>query len=158
MLELRRQCETFAEMLGVFIDREARAEGRDLEESGARLSEVDRAEVEPVDHRRRLPAERENALAPRLVLVHRRCPGDVMDRACTGRASLRGRLVVGIQPAATRAARLPAVVSSLELQAFQEAPAALGRRAVRTDAVEALHGEGLWNVGPSGDERLVPRL
>ncbi len=67
-------------------------ERRDLEEDAARLAEVDRAKPEAVDHGRRPAAGLGDALPPRLVLVHRRRPGDVVDGARSGDSGLGGRL------------------------------------------------------------------
>ena len=91
VLERRRQREPLAEVLRILVRREARAERRDLEEHAARLAEVDRAEVEAVDHGRRLRAGRGDPLAPGLVLLHRRGPGDVVDGARAADPALRGR-------------------------------------------------------------------
>ena len=81
VLVVGRQRELLAEVLERLVDGEARAERGDLEEDAARLAEVDRAEVEAVDHRGRLRAGRDRPLAPLLVLVHGRGPGDVVDAA-----------------------------------------------------------------------------
>ena len=74
-----------------------------------RLAEVDRAEPEAVDDRRRVAARRGDALVPRLVVLHRRGPRDVMDRARAADAALAWRLVVRVQPAARRGRALPSV-------------------------------------------------
>src|SRR6266576_4272543 len=69
VLEGRRQRELLAELLERLVDSEPGAERRDLEQHAARLAEVNRLEVEAVDHRRRLAAGCDHALAPRLLLV-----------------------------------------------------------------------------------------
>ncbi len=58
VLECGREDELLAEVLGILVEREARAERRDLEEDAARLAEVDRAEPEAVDDRRRVHSGR----------------------------------------------------------------------------------------------------
>ena len=58
VLVVGRQRELLAEVLERLVDGEARAQGGDLEEHPARLAEVDRLEVEAVDHRGRLGAGR----------------------------------------------------------------------------------------------------
>ena len=47
--EPRRQHQRFTEMRGVFIDREPRAVGGDLEQHAARFLEVDGFEPEAID-------------------------------------------------------------------------------------------------------------
>src|SRR3972149_9677120 len=84
------------------IGGEARPDRCDPEQDAARLTKVDRAEVEAVDNRRRMAAALNHALAPSSVNVHRRCPGDVMDGASTTGA-LGSGAIVGIE----RAALLP---------------------------------------------------
>src|SRR4249919_4070847 len=54
VLERRREDELFAEVLRILVEGEAWAEGRDLEEDPVRLAEIDRAEPEPIDNRRRV--------------------------------------------------------------------------------------------------------
>src|SRR5512133_2321297 len=95
MLEVRGQGEALAEVLERLVDREAGPEGRDLEEDAARLPEVDRLEVEAVDH----------ALPPRFVLLRRRGPGDVVDGSRARDPPLVGP-VVHVEPAALLAAGL----------------------------------------------------
>src|SRR5207244_1227080 len=94
-------------------------------QDAARLAEVDGAEVEAVDDRRRVGAGGGDALLPGLVLLRRRCPGNVVDRACSLDAGLGRRVVVGVRRAALRAAHLPlGVARGLEGQRLlQEAPA-----------------------------------
>ncbi len=70
MLVIGRQRELLAEVLEGLVDREAGAQRGDLEEDAARLAEVDRAEVEAVDQRRRLRAGLDRAIPPCLVIVH----------------------------------------------------------------------------------------
>ncbi len=97
LLVVRRQRQRLAERLERLVGREARPDRRDLEQHAARLAEVDRLEVEAVDHRRRLPAALDHLVAPRLVLVDLRRPRDVMHRA-------RG-LQPALRPAAGRRRR-----------------------------------------------------
>src|SRR5207244_4470024 len=79
VLEVRRQAEPLAERFDRLVGGEAgAAERSDLEQDTARLAEVDRLEVEPVDDRRRLPAGGDHALAPLLLLVGFARPGDVV--------------------------------------------------------------------------------
>src|SRR2546428_3681658 len=56
-------------MLQVFVSGEARTVSCDLEEDSARLSEVDRAEVVAVYHRRHRKPGAVQALTPRAVLL-----------------------------------------------------------------------------------------
>ena len=58
VLERGREDERLAQVLRVLVHGEARAERRDLEEDAARLAEVDRAEPEAVDDRRRAAGRR----------------------------------------------------------------------------------------------------
>ena len=81
VLEVRREREALPEGLERLVGREAGADRRDLEQHAARLAEVDRLEVEAVDHGRRPRAAFDHALAPGLVLLGRRGPGDVVDGA-----------------------------------------------------------------------------
>ncbi len=90
MLEGRREDERLAQVLGILVHGKTRTEGRDLEEDAARLAEVDRAEPEAVDDWSRSEAGRCDALAPRLVLVQCRRPGDVVHGSGPAEAALRG--------------------------------------------------------------------
>src|SRR5207245_1304772 len=67
VLEGRRQRELLAEVLERLVDRETRAERRDLEQHAARLAEVDGLEIEAVDHRRRAAAALDHLRPPSLV-------------------------------------------------------------------------------------------
>src|SRR5436305_9264294 len=80
-LVVRRQRQRLAERLERLVGGEARADRRDLEQHARRLAEVDRLEVEAVDHRRGGAAARGHPLPPRLVLVELGCPRDVVDGA-----------------------------------------------------------------------------
>src|SRR5207244_6805182 len=111
VLEVRRKREPLAEVLRRLVGREAGTEGCDLEEHAARLAEVDRAEVEAVDDGRRRRAGVERPLPPRLVVVHRRGPGDVVDGARTAEPALGGRRVVDVEAATLLAAHLPLVLA-----------------------------------------------
>ena len=66
-------------MLERLIDREARADRRDLEQDAGRLAEVDRAEVVAVDDRRRTGPCLNDARMPLLVFFGRAGPRDMMD-------------------------------------------------------------------------------
>src|SRR5947207_8582489 len=128
MLVARRQRQPLAERLERLVDREAGADRGDLEENAARLPEVDRAEVEAVDHRRRVRTGSGDAPLPVVVLVLRRRPRDVVDGARAGDAGFLRRLVVRVVRAALGAAHLPfRVVLRLERQGlFEEALARAG--------------------------------
>src|SRR3954453_4069360 len=69
LLVVRRERERLTERLERLVGGEAGADRRDLEQHAARLAEVDRLEVEAVDHRRRLPTALDHLLPPRFVLV-----------------------------------------------------------------------------------------
>ena len=136
--------------------REPGPERRDLEEDAARLAEVDRAEVEAVDDRRRPAPDSATRALPRLVLVHRRRPGDVVDGA---RAPEPGSAGAGRSRSAPprRAARLPARVS-----ASARSPASpRGRRGSLRVDVYARTPSKPWSASSSGisgwsrDERRV---
>src|SRR5947209_9395649 len=108
MLEGRRERQPLAEVLERLVGCEAGPERGDLEQHARRLAEIDRLEVEPVDHGCWVQAGRGHALLPGLVLLDRRCPGDMVDGAGAGD---RGRLPVDdalVEPAAVITARLPA--------------------------------------------------
>src|SRR5205823_12564445 len=64
VLELRRQAEVVAELLARLVGGESGAVRGELEQHAARNPEVDRAEVEAVDHRGRLEAGRDDVLTP----------------------------------------------------------------------------------------------
>src|SRR5256885_11407657 len=64
VLERRRQRQTLAEVLLRLVGRKARADGGDLEQDSARLPEIDRAEVEAVDHGRRVAATLDDPVSP----------------------------------------------------------------------------------------------
>src|SRR2546425_10535322 len=64
----RRQRKLLTQVLQVFVSGEARALSCDLEENSARLSEVDRAEVVAVYHRRHCKPGAVQALTPCTVL------------------------------------------------------------------------------------------
>src|SRR5205823_8515466 len=81
VLEGRWKGQPFAEVLLGLVGREAWADRRDLEQDTARLPEVDRPEVEAVDHARRIAAPFDHAFAPGDVVVHGIRPGDVMHDA-----------------------------------------------------------------------------
>src|SRR6266513_5774682 len=123
MLVVRRQRQLLAEALERLVDGEAGPCRRDLEEDAAGLAEVDRLEVEAVDDRSRACARRRHALVPGLVLLRRRCPRDVVDRAGDRIRRLAGRLVVRVEGAPPVSARLPlAVAARLERERLLEEP------------------------------------
>src|SRR5205823_6733232 len=95
----RREGEALAERLQRFVGGEAGADRGELEQHAARLAEVHGAEVEAVDHLGGAAAGPDDTLAPRLVLVHRARPRDVVDGAPTRDPAL----VVSVQhdPAAS---------------------------------------------------------
>src|SRR5204862_3540686 len=107
VLVVGRKRELLAEVLERLVDREAGADGRDLEQHAARLAEVDRLEVEAVDDGRRMRATLRDTLLPGLVLLRWGCPRDVVDRAGAGDSQLQRRLVVRVPGAAPAAADLP---------------------------------------------------
>src|SRR5207248_5740726 len=101
-------------MRGILVRGEPRSEGGDLEEDAGRLAEVDRAEPEAVDDLRRVPTGVRDEVVPRLVVLHRRGPRDMVDGACAADAGRLGRLGV-LDPAAARlGACVPAAVLLLE--------------------------------------------
>src|SRR5919201_95981 len=127
-------------MLPRLVRSEAGAERRDLEEHAARLAEVDRPEVEAIDHRRRRGTGLQNPLAPGLVVFHGRGPGDVVDRPSPADAVLGG-YVISVEGSAVVAAHLPAVPHVVGCKAervLEEALAAGRVVGVGADAVEAL--------------------
>jgi hypothetical protein len=102
-----------------------------------------------------------------LVVVDLGGPGDVVDAAGPLKAVLGGRLVVGPEAPATRAARLPAVARrresgvliGLEAEPLGEQRAArVRRRAVSARGMKALQGQVGGNIGMIGDQRLVASL
>src|SRR5215211_8940054 len=157
MLEVWREREPLAEVLGILVGREPGPERRELEEDAARLAEVHGAEVEAVDDGRRMCACLRDAGAPGLVVVHRRGPGDVVHGSGALQAAPAGRLVVAVEPAATLAAHLPFVLAARrEAEGLLEKwSAALRSRRVRADAVEALERVLARDLRMLGDERLV---
>ena len=148
-------------MLGVFVGREARASGCELEQDAARLPEVDRPEPEAVDHRRRLGAGLEDALPDvEFVLLVVGAPGDVVHRPGARDARLGRRGVVDVATAAMLASDLPrALALRRELQRLlEEGAALLGIGGVRADLLEALDRELARDLGMLGRQRLVRRL
>src|SRR5207247_5998837 len=82
-----------AQLLERLVHVEPGANRGDREQDAARLAEVDRAEVEAVDHRRRMGSGLRDALLPGLVVVHRRGPRHVMHRPRAADAPLLGAVV-----------------------------------------------------------------
>ena len=142
VLEVGRQRELLAEVLERLVDGEARAQRRDLEEDAAGLAEVDRAEVEAVDHRGRAgrPPRSPARASPRARRSSRprrrggRCrrPGASARRA----ARRRGRGRRGVSPRASQPSPL-----RLELERLQQPAAGVRGGAVGADGVEALQRE-----------------
>src|SRR5690349_18872193 len=76
------QRQALTQVRWILVGGEAGAVRGDLEEHTARLAEVDRVEVEAVNHRRRAQPGVLEALAPGdLLLIVRRAEGDVMNPA-----------------------------------------------------------------------------
>src|SRR5438105_11607532 len=148
-----------AELLEGLVDGEAGADRRDREQHAARLAEVDRAEVEAVDHRRGRGTRLGDAFLPGLVVVHRRSPGDVMHRARAADTALVGA-VVAIERAALLAADLPGGLAvRRELERLLEEVAALLRvEGVGANGVESLQRDLARHLRVVGDQRLVARL
>src|SRR5438874_826540 len=127
------------ELLEGLVDVEAGSDCRDLEQYAARLSEIDRAEIEAVDHRRGGGTRLGDAFLPGLVVVHRRRPGDVMHGARAADTALVGA-VVAVERAALLAADFPggvAVRRELE-RLLEEVSAPLRVASVRANGVESL--------------------
>src|SRR4029077_14378155 len=146
----RQKDELLAEVRRILVGGEAGAERRDLEEDTVRLAEVDGAEPEAVDDRRRPAAGLLHPLPPRLLVLHRRRPRDVMHRAGAGNAGARS-LFVADPTAPGVAARL--AVDEAERIEERRVPTRIAR--VRVDAFESLQrhlARDLWMVG---NERLV---
>src|SRR5829696_194161 len=164
VLVVGRQRELLAERLERLVDREAGAQGRDLEEHTARLAEVDRAEVEAVDHRGGPASGLDHALAPGLVVVHLRGPGDVVNAAGALQAALGRRLGIAPEAATALAAGLPARLPRLaadRLEAertLEQWPTRLGIAGVRDRPVEALERHILRDLRMLRHQRLVIRL
>src|SRR4051794_3043704 len=155
-LEVGRQGEPLAERLERLVGGEARAEGRELVQDPAGLTEVDGPEVEAVDHRGRLQARGEHLRAPRLVIVHPRRPRDVVDRARAAEAPA-GRGLEDDRAAARLAAGLePRVRQLLEPEHVdQQVARALLAQDRRVDLVEALQRELRRHLRGARDERRV---
>jgi hypothetical protein len=88
---LRREAEPLTEVVGILVDGEPRARGRDLEQDATRLAEVDAEEILAIDDRSGSRAEPLEVLAPRLVVLIAVAPGDVMDRTRALEPDGRGR-------------------------------------------------------------------
>src|SRR4029450_13837896 len=125
----------------------------------ARLAKVDRLEVVAVDDRRGVGAALGDAPLPGLVLVHRRGPGDVVDRARAGNAALVG-LVVEVEAAPVLAPNLPPALSGwVELERLLEELAALfGIVRVGPHTVEALQRQLARHLRVVRDQGLVLAL
>ena len=79
---LRRQLQTFAEMLDRFIGGKSWTVGRDLKENPARFPEIDRVKILAIDDRCDAKAKIDKLVTPlQLLLLVRTAKGDVMDGA-----------------------------------------------------------------------------
>src|SRR5918998_4434362 len=156
-LEARRQREPLAEVGRVLVGVEARPHRGQLEQHAARLAEVDRAEVEAVDHLGRAGAGARDALAPALLLVEPRGEGDVVDAAGALARRRLGRRVVDVGAAALAAADLPGpVLAAGEAERVaQQRSATLRVVRVRAHAREALQRVHARDIGRVGDQRGV---
>src|SRR5216683_2015847 len=152
-----RQREPLAQVLLRLVGRESRTDRGDLEQHPARLAEVDGPEVEAVDHRRRVAAALDDAAAPRLVVLHRRRPRDVVHRPRAAQASRRGGRVVDVERAARVASRLIAVrLRAGETERFaQELIARVALALECPYARKALQGEMLRDLGVPCHKRTV---
>src|SRR5207249_4680386 len=160
VLRGRRQRQTLPEVLLRLVGRESRAHGGDLEQHSARLPEVDRAEVEAVDHWSRVAAAFDDAVAPRDVVLQRRGPGDVVDGAGATQAPGFGGGIVNVERAARIAPGLVRVrAGALEAQRVsQELVAGTAPALKSPNAGKALEGELLGNLGMARDEwRILGR-
>src|SRR5207245_5293634 len=146
-------------MLLRLVGREAGPDGGDLEQHAARLPEVDRAEVEAVDHRSGIAAAGDDLLAPGLVVFQRRGPRDVMDGARAAKSTRLGSRVVDVEGAARVASRLVAVrPGALETQGLAEELMARVTAALkRPHARKALKSEVRGDFRMARDEWLVAR-
>src|SRR4051794_33929098 len=97
MLEVGREREALSEREQRLVRGEAGPERRDLDEDATRLAEVDRAEVEAVDHRRGVHAEGAHALTPGLVILVGRGERDVMHGSGTRDSAAVGQGVERVE-------------------------------------------------------------
>src|SRR4051794_6768909 len=95
VLVLLGQLQPLAEVRGVLVDGEARAQRGDLEQHAARLAEVDRLEVVAIADVAHVAAGGGDPLLPREMVLVARAPSDVVDRARALRAARGRRRVVG---------------------------------------------------------------
>src|ERR1700730_958963 len=132
-------------MLLVLVDRESRADRRDLEQDAARLAEVHRAEVEAFDHRRWPRTSVRDPLAPALLVLWRRRKRHVVHGSrALSRIPLRSGSVVRVEAPPPIAAHLPAPV--LLAAGEVERPAEQARAAGWICAVGAHPVEALQRV------------
>src|SRR6266851_2513810 len=110
-LELRWQHQALAQMRGFLVHGKARAHRGNLEQHAARLAKVNGLEPVAVDDRRRLSTGRDDAIAPRDLLVVKRGPGDVMNRPGSRHSVLRWGSVVYVTSGSTVAASRPRSVA-----------------------------------------------
>ena len=141
-------------------------ERRDLEQDAARLAEVDRAEPEAVDDLGRAAAGVGDAVAPRLLLLHRRRPRDVVHGAGAGDAGSPAPPRTRSSRRATRRASPSGSPSARSRARRGTARCRVEIARVRADALEALQRElgGIsgWSaierlVGHGRDDELVPQ-
>ncbi len=147
-------------MLGVFVDREAGARRRQLEQHAARLAKVDAQEVLPIDDLRRPSSDLHEVFAPVRVLVVAIAPGNVMHRPRARQPGGRGRLAIGV--AGSPPASFHDVLASpgpLEAhRGGQQVVLMVDVDAVHVDAVETQQRMFSGNVSGIGTQRLVVGL
>ena len=90
VLEVGWERKPLAEVLGILVGREAGPERGELEQDAVRLAEVDRLEVEAVDHGRRPVSGLGDPLLPVVVIVDLRRPRDVVHGSGAGNARPSG--------------------------------------------------------------------
>ena len=146
----------FAQVVGVLVDREARAGGGQLEQHPARLAEVDAQEVLAVDDGRGALSGLDQARAPGLVLVVAIAPGDVVDGAGALEAGRGRRVVVAVVRSTASRQLVLAGGGQLEPHDLgQDLVLLVAVSSVRADAVEALEGKLGRDVVRVGGQRLV---
>ena len=130
----------------------------DLEQHAAGLAEVDRVEVVAVDDARGRDARAAQVLVPAGMLGDGRAPGDVVHRARALAAAARraaGRRRSSSRARRRAAPRSPRRPASAPSSSLEHRAAALGSRAVRAHALEALQRASAGISGCAALERLV---
>src|ERR1700736_54599 len=158
VLELRRQHEALAQMLGILVDRESRPHRGDLEQHTARFTEVNRLEPEAVDDGGGLGAAGDYAIAPRHLLVIERGPRSVVDGSRSGNpTAIGGSWVEDVATPSLVAADLPrrGALRGKAERVLEELAASLRVRGVGTHLFEPLDGVFSGNLGVGGGERRV---